>query len=257
MSGEVMYGPLTWFGMLIIMLCALRRKTPRMAIQDLLIGSVLVVGTAFMPTLISASTVQRPILFDAVFYRIDLALGLDGRQLCAYTMTHASFHEAITIVYMATAFALMVAYAVERNFAFVWSVAVASALAPVFYFIFPAIDPNVAFPGYPFKAPHPAFSLMSNPSPAAAVNCFPSMHMTWAILIVLNAKSWKLRAPAMLFAIGTAMATIGLGEHYVVDLLAAVPYSLGVVWLCSKIRSLRFGKAGAQMGLGRLIRINS
>ena len=57
------------------------------------------------------------------------------------------------------------------------------------------------------------------------------MHFAWTVLIAWNARSRWLRAGLWLFAGLTALATLGLGLHYLVDLVAALPYSALVQWL--------------------------
>jgi hypothetical protein len=83
----------------------------------------------------------------------------------------------------------------------------ASFLAPVFYYLAPAVGP--------------AWVDVSS----APRNCFPSLHMTWALVFLIYA-SPRLRTAAVVFAALTMAATVGLGEHYIVDLVAAVPYTL-------------------------------
>jgi hypothetical protein len=54
----------------------------------------------------------------------------------------------------------------------------------------------------------------------------PSLHTAWAILIFLAALPmgpWW-RTLATLFLVGTVGATLALGEHFVVDLIVAVPF---------------------------------
>jgi hypothetical protein len=59
-------------------------------------------------------------------------------------------------------------------------------------------------------------------------NAFPSLHMGWALLAWWYSKGlsrWT-RFGLLLFLAGTVLATLGLGEHYLVDLAAAFPFAL-------------------------------
>jgi len=99
------------------------------------------------------------------------------------------------------------------------SLLLAGLLAPVCYFLFPATGP--------------AYIGLNN----APRNCIPSLHMTWAFLLVLYARP-ILRIPITVFAILTAVATLGLGEHYVLDLILAIPYT-GVILLLQHANPVR------------------
>ncbi len=61
-------------------------------------------------------------------------------------------------------------------------------------------------------------------------NCIPSLHLTWALLAVAYSPR-SLRYPSAVLAILIAFSTIGLGEHYIVDLIAAVPFTVLIVAL--------------------------
>jgi membrane-associated phospholipid phosphatase len=59
----------------------------------------------------------------------------------------------------------------------------------------------------------------------------PSMHLTWALLIAINARSAVLRVGLWVYVVLIAAATLALREHYLVDLIAAVPYTIAVQWI--------------------------
>jgi len=92
---------------------------------------------------------------------------------------------------------------------------------PLLYAVLPACGP-----AYAFRA-----NWLNPPSVHADVvrlsgmpNAFPSLHVGTAIVFVFFApgKLWRTLSLAML--IGTAMATISTGEHYVIDLVAGVAF---------------------------------
>ena len=121
------------------------------------------------------------------------------------------------------------------------------AIAFVLYHFYPAAGPIYAFgQAFPASLPDPA-TLASIPAglamPGAARNCMPSVHFFWAILAAAEARglgrAW--RACFVLFAVLTAFATIALGEHYVIDLVIAVPFTLCVHALFSRERSWVIG----------------
>jgi len=103
-------------------------------------------------------------------------------------------------------------------------------LALPIYLMFPVCGPAYAFPGFPHQipgaiVPHPA--LISAPP-----NGVPSVHFSTALLVFWFARRWKwgkILAGTHLALI--AIATLGLGEHYIFDLVVAVPYVILVLWL--------------------------
>ena len=100
------------------------------------------------------------------------------------------------------------------------------------YVIFPAVGPGYAFHDwYPFRPPNlagTAIQLMA--IPAGARNCMPSLHLAGALIVWWNSRIWPGwgRLLAFAFLLGTIISTLGLGEHYLADLVAAYPFALMV-----------------------------
>lgn len=61
--------------------------------------------------------------------------------------------------------------------------------------------------------------------PHAPRNCMPSLHLTWSLLLLFHTPP-RWRRGCALFVAATAIATLTTGEHYALDLVAAVPFSL-------------------------------
>lgn len=70
----------------------------------------------------------------------------------------------------------------------------------------------------------PAYAGQAN----ALRNCMPSLHLTWAALLWIDARKAGLRRGLLIFMGMTAIATLATGEHYVLDLIAAVPFTWAV-----------------------------
>ena len=66
--------------------------------------------------------------------------------------------------------------------------------------------------------------------PRAARNCFPSLHFAWTLLTFWYSRGMHPAARGLLLALAglTALSTLGLGEHYAIDLVAAVPFALWI-----------------------------
>jgi hypothetical protein len=63
-----------------------------------------------------------------------------------------------------------------------------------------------------------------------ARNAMPSMHMAWVILawwLAGNLRSW-VKGVCLFFLVFTLTATLGTGEHYFIDLIVALPFSLAI-----------------------------
>jgi spermidine synthase len=64
-------------------------------------------------------------------------------------------------------------------------------------------------------------------------NGMPSMHFGWAfaacIVFWQTVRHWLPRAISALATLGVASATIALGEHYLIDLVVAIPFVLGAM----------------------------
>jgi hypothetical protein len=80
------------------------------------------------------------------------------------------------------------------------------------------------------------------------------MHLACALLIFWTCRplSRWVRAAAAAFLGITILATIGFGEHYVVDLVAAVPYALALEAICAS-RDLPSRRRTAALGTGLAI----
>lgn len=103
-------------------------------------------------------------------------------------------------------------------------------LAYPIYAVFPVAGPRYAFPSFPWGAPSHLTPRLIHLQ--ALPNGVPSVHMTLGILILWFARPWLLgRVLGSIFLLLTVAATLGSGEHYLLDLLAAVPYSALMIYL--------------------------
>jgi hypothetical protein len=59
-------------------------------------------------------------------------------------------------------------------------------------------------------------------------NCLPSLHFGWALLLLWNCRGRAMETFGSIYLFLTALATVGLGEHYFVDLIASVPFCAAV-----------------------------
>jgi len=109
---------------------------------------------------------------------------------------------------------------------------IAGPVAIVFYNLFPACGPiylfGSRFPFDPFSGQQLKEMLVQPTLISGARNAFPSLHLAWALLALWYAEglSYWTKSFFVLFMMGTVLATLGLGEHYFIDLVAAFPFVL-------------------------------
>ena len=102
----------------------------------------------------------------------------------------------------------------------------------IFYNLFPACGPiylfSTLFPRDPMTATQVRELFLHPVAVNGARNAFPSLHMAWALLAWWYGEGLSplVRALLFLFLGGTMLATLGLGEHYFIDLVAAVPFAV-------------------------------
>jgi membrane-associated phospholipid phosphatase len=89
----------------------------------------------------------------------------------------------------------------------------------VFYYAFPAVGPI----WFNWSA--------TSQLPSVPRNCFPSMHFAWALMLAWNMRNRWLRLGFSYYAALIAISTLVLRQHYVIDLIAAVPYAIAVQWV--------------------------
>jgi predicted membrane-bound spermidine synthase len=219
----------------------------------------LLIATAFLaalcfsigPALMVGATIQ-PATLDFVAYRIDATLGFNPSVVLAVwaaavpwfkTLLEAAYALVLLVFPVLYGLQLRSGVAPPVSYLKVWSVGV--LLGYFTYFLFPITGPLYAFgektfplymPALEQIAPHPAVV------PFAPRNGMPSMHFGWALLFWINAsllpmpRAAKLLRPLAAIFVGlTGLATLALGEHYLVDLVVAVPFVIGVQALCTSV----------------------
>jgi len=104
----------------------------------------------------------------------------------------------------------------------------------LFFSVFPVCGPHYAFP-LDFPKAFLSYSMLHRLAlesmpvlPAFPRNGVPSLHMTWALMIWLNSRTlprWA-RATAIALVLATVFDTLATGEHYLFDLIVALPFTL-------------------------------
>jgi PAP2 superfamily len=153
---------------------------------------------------------------------------------CASVIAYGGLPMAMLAVYAAYLWRRPAAETVRLLQTF----AVAFLGGVVLFLLCPVCGPRYAFGAqFPFHAPA---AIVAHPvAIAAPPNGVPSLHMTAALLILWFARHWIIgRLLAVVFLVLTVVAALGAGEHYLFDLIVAVPYSVAVCRCLPHLSSL-------------------
>jgi membrane-associated HD superfamily phosphohydrolase len=94
------------------------------------------------------------------------------------------------------------------------------------YFVVPACGPIYAFgSAFPFSLPPAQTAVLASRVFQSPPNAMPSLHFGSALMLYFNSMPWRrLRTFILIFVILTGVAVLAAGEHYVTDLVVAVPF---------------------------------
>jgi hypothetical protein len=217
---------------------------------------VLFVGSEWMAsTLLDVTERLHPKTFDLYLYSFDSSLRVPISFLVGQAFWRwPSLWWVCFMFYTALPLPLALVYAAHlrhtrRNaLAVMIAFLVTGPLGVMFYNMLPACGPihlfGGAFPWHPLVAADARRLRVVPILLKGARNAIPSLHMTWVLLVWWNSRGlprW-VRAIALAFVWFTVLATLGTGEHYLVDLVVAFPFSLMVQALCMYSLPFRSGE---------------
>lgn len=125
--------------------------------------------------------------------------------------------------------------------------AFASIVGQTGYYLTPIVGPGFAFQA---KFPDVLPDVARLPTTAVPVppqwarNCMPSIHTVWGLVFLWNTRpfGWAVRASGVFVLVFTVLATLGLGYHYVIDLVAAVPFAAAAQAVATRVRDARVAR---------------
>jgi hypothetical protein len=154
----------------------------------------------------NAVTKLTPLTYDVQLARLDMGVAPWVRS---FALSQGWIMALLVTAYKALPETILIAVAftaARTRRKLIGAMYLGSFLCLVWYLILPAVGP--AHVG----------------DPSAPRNCMPSMHLTWALLMYTNSRGW-MRWPTGAFVGLTALATLATGEHYLPDLIAALPWA--------------------------------
>lgn len=213
----------------------------------------LVVSSAYTYT----TVVLRPQTRDLSCWAFDSALGLRIAPYFVHLFSHSFLVQLLcSIAYIALVGAYVVLLSLQmraddrRVVPALRLFLIVAVIGLSCYFLFPVVGPKYFFGGlYPDGVPPIPRDFPVGwhvPQRLSIRNGVPSLHFTWALLLVLNVpkRMRHVRAAYWLFWLLTTFATLGLGEHYLTDLIVALPFvalmqALGLITVQPSRRELR------------------
>lgn len=200
-----------------------------------------------------ASSVLRPVTFDTTLYHFEAALGFQASAVASQILDRSAFMMlAGHFAYVALPLFVALLYGLQvrrdDSSANVLKVfLIVAVMGYALYFLYPAAGPRFLlgnlFPDHlPILETVP---LKPTLLPVGYRNAMPSLHMAWALVLWFNARNFPLplRAGFGLVVLATVVATLGRGEHYLVDLVVAFPLALIAQALCSLEWSVKVVRA--------------
>jgi hypothetical protein len=224
------------------------------AIDTLGNALIFIVLGIVLGAMLRAASAMCPYKYDLVLYSIDFRFGLPlsfaaGRLFHAWPLLRQS--ELAVYHALPLAFAILYAAHIRRpqqgGTDILAMMCLNAAVGYALYFLYPASGPSYAFgAAFPANPPLPSSLRLQPILLEGPPNAMPSLHMAGAVLIWWNARHWKCgSALALAFMLLTAAATLGIGEHYCLDLIVAFPYALAI-----QAAATRGGRRFAALALG-------
>ncbi len=207
-------------------------------------ASCLCVGAIIAWVILDQAVQYLPNVYDPVLYRIDAMLWLDGTyRLGDLLQANPGFRHVVLDLYeyiLLTAIAALfseVFHTKKTAAELALQLVISSFMVFPLFCLMPALAPAFFFgPLFPDHLPNVnsvATNVVSTNIETIRNTC-PSLHAVWAILIWLalsDSPAWH-RMLGAAFLVVTFIATVGFGEHYVVDWVAAAPLVLLVRGIC-------------------------
>ena len=213
-------------------------------------GLIAPVGIVLIGYPLQISALMHPRTFDTFLYSFDLSLGWNPSFLLGQAFARFGPLRAVSsFVYDTLPLVVSFFYAALKLQKKQFRVNVillftgGLLLGSLLYNVCPATGPLYAFgPAFPMHPPAMGeFVVQPLSVPAAPRNGMPSLHVALALMVFWNAYVWgrKGRILAGFYLLFTVLATLGTGEHYLIDLVVGVPFAVAMQALFTTDRPLR------------------
>ena len=238
-----------------------REGQPR-RLQALLVGITPIVFLAYMPVVFRIVSISTPYSLDRYLYAFDSRFGFEAGFVAGSWFAALPLLRTIcAVVYLALPLAMTCVYIAAPDVpdepGLVRTFLLTGVMGAFLFYVVPAAGPVYAFTSaYPDHLPAVnAGFLQPIHLEGVRLNAMPSLHTAWALLIFWRTRrnTFGVRAGAALFLFFTLLATLGLGEHYLIDLIVAVPFVVCVRAICMNRAGLTASRISAFAGCGLMV----
>jgi len=196
------------------------------------------------PAMLAWTGKRQPLVLDLNLYSFDASLNIQFPFLVGQL-----FHRYVpllivaVVVYAGLPILIGLTYAGclmsdrKRALACFIALVIVGPVGVIFYNLFPGVGPAYLFGGnFPWHPPtiEQARHIQVQPIAIAGLrNAMPSLHAAWvyiAFWFSRNLSRWE-KGLAGFFLVSTLLATLGTGEHYIIDLVVALPFTLFILAL--------------------------
>gem|GEM_PF-2197452 len=202
-----------------------------------LLTCMLLVFTVLNPFFQDLTNRLTPATLDHYAYAADEALGLQWSfVLGQWFDALPALRVTSAVVYYTLLFAFLVVLVLQQRalkppYLDIFPTLLATTLIGyTLYLLFPLVGPASLFGAAFPLAPPSVSAVLTGPFdvPDSPRNCMPSLHTVWALLIWWHCRpfAWPIRIFAGIYLTFTLLATLGLGFHYLVDLIVAAPFAV-------------------------------
>jgi len=222
----------------------------------------------FASTFLEWTERAHPGIFDLNLFAFDASLHVQFPFLLgqAFQMW-PGFKTISLIVYIALPIPIAIVYSghllkrESRAITTMLAFLVTGPIGILFYNLLPAMGPahifRGDFPWHPIPLESVHRLLIEPIALAGPRNAIPSLHMGWVLLAWWFSRGLSVaeRAIVAFFVLFTIFSTMGSGEHYFIDLIAAFPFALLIKALCLYERPWRSSPrlASALFSLGLVL----
>ncbi len=229
----------------------LRRNVPSRNVSPwtLAPAALCVVYVFFRAWIFGRQSASSWYTFDLYTLYADLSFGFNPSLWCNRWVEQLGLYPMASIIYESLVLAIAATYALSLGRrgqpARVLAVMVLAGIVGVqAYRLLPACGPVYLLGSECFLGEVPASCATVAAADLHPVtldrsfprNAMPSLHVGWALLVYWICRDMlrtsRLRWLALAYLVLTALATLAGGEHYLVDLIAAFPFSLAIWALC-------------------------